>query len=816
MKLLKFGGTSLANAEKFLCVANIIEEKIKKEQIAVVLSAPARITNYLVKIVEKTIKNNQILETIHLAENIFIELIKNILKIQSNFPYHEIEENIKKEFDKLKNIIHGIILLKQCPDNIRATIISRGEILSVFIMKSILQSKNYNVTVIDPVKNFVSLGNNYLDSSVDIYQSKKRINNININKNHIILMAGFISGNQDKKLVVLGRNGSDYSAAVLAACLDANCCEIWTDVDGVFTSDPRTVQNTYLLKSISYQEAMELSYFGAKVLHPRTIEPISQFKIPCFIKNTNNIKSVGTLICQKNYSEKDFLKGVTHLDDIAMFNISGPNIKDIGNIIPRIFTIISRDNIKTLLITQSSSEYKMNFCIFEYDIEKVLYSLNKEFQLELKDKLLHPFKIKKNLSILSVVGSNIYKKYNIASKICSTLGASKINILAIAQGSSEHSISLVIKKEYILKAVENVHNTLFCNKKIIHVFLIGIGGIGSTLLKQILKQKNLLDEKNIEIKICAIANSKKILFLDDRNNLCNWKNDFQKSTKKFNLELLNNLIKNNNFSNSVIVDCTSDQLLAEQYVNFIYNGFHVVTSNKKANTSEWDYYKKIRNATFKKNKKFLYETNVGAGLPVIDTLKNLFNTGDTLIRFKGILSGSLSFIFGRLEEGILLSQATREAKELGFTEPNPCDDLSGIDVARKLLILARESGYNIELKDIKIEPLLPNTFKGYEDVDNFLLKLKELDLYFLKKINQAQNAGNVLRFVATIEQKRQFFVKLEEVNINDPLYKVKNGENALAFYTNYYQPIPLVLRGYGAGNNVTASGVFSDLLRTLS
>ncbi|QCI25413.1 bifunctional aspartate kinase/homoserine dehydrogenase I [Buchnera aphidicola (Sitobion avenae)] len=816
MKLLKFGGTSLANAEKFLSVAGIIEENIKTDQIAVVLSAPAKITNYLVHIVENIINNDQILETIHLAENIFIDLIKNLLKIQSNFPYQEIEEIIKKEFNKLKKIIHGIILLKQCPDNIRATIISRGEILSVFIMKSILQSKNYNVTIINPVKNFISIGNNYLDCTVDISQSKKCINNIYIKKNDIILMAGFIAGNQDKKLVVLGRNGSDYSAAVLAACLDANCCEIWTDVDGVFTSDPRKILNTYLLKSISYQEAMELSYFGAKVLHPRTIEPISQFKIPCFIKNTANIKSIGTLICENNRSEKDFMKGVTHLDNIVMFNISGSHIKYIRNMISRIFTIISRDDIKILFITQSSSENKINFCIFEHDVCKILYLLNKEFQLELKDKLLNPFKTKKNLSIISVVGSNIYKKYNIASKIFSALGASKINIFAIAQGSSEHSISLVIKKEYALKAVQNIHDVLFCNRKIIHVFLLGIGGIGSTLLDQILKQKNFLDKKNIEIKICTIANSKKILLLNDTYNLSNWKNDFNKSTTKFNLEFLNNLIKNNNFPNSVIIDCTSDQLLSEQYVNFINNDFHIVTSNKKANTGEWTYYKKIRNAIRKTNKKFLYETNVGAGLPVIETLQNLFKTGDTLIRFKGILSGSLSFIFGRLEEGILLSEATREAKELGFTEPNPSDDLSGVDVARKLLILARESGYDIELKDIKIESILPDIFKKYKNADVFLSKLKELDSYFFKKVNKARNIGNVLRFVATIEPEKKFFIKLEEVDVNDPLYKIKNGENALAFYTNYYQPIPLVLRGYGAGNNVTASGVFSDLLRTLS
>ncbi|CAL4326258.1 bifunctional aspartate kinase/homoserine dehydrogenase I [Buchnera aphidicola] len=815
MKLLKFGGTSLANAEKFLCVANIIKQKKDVEQIAVVLSAPANVTNYLVTIIEKKIQNNKILETINLVENIFVELINNILKIQSDFNYQKIETIIKKEFDELKSIIHGVVLLKQCPDSIRAIIISRGEILSVFIMKSILECKNHSVTLIDPIENFLSIGN-YLDSTVDIPESKKRINKIKIDKNDIILMPGFIAGNEEKELVVLGRNGSDYSAAVLASCLNAHSCEIWTDVDGVFTADPRIVSNARLLKSISYQEAMELSYFGAKVLHPRTIEPISQFKIPCFIKNTNNVESDGTLICEKNNSEKNFLKGVTHLDNIVMFNVSGTSIKYVGNIIPRIFTTLSRNNIKIILFTQSSSENKIIFCIMNNEMDKVLSSLNKEFQLELKDKLLNSFQITNNLSILSVIGSNIYQKHNVASKIFSSLGEGNINILAVAQGSSEHSISLVIEKKYILKAVQKVHDAFFYNKKIIYAFLIGIGGIGSELLAQILKQKQYLDEKNIIIKFLAIANSKKILILENTTKLCNWKNDFKQSNETFNLKFLNKFIKKNHFSNSVIIDCTSDQYLSEQYVNFLENNFHVVTSNKKANTSKFSYYKNIRHTAYKNNKKFLYETNVGAGLPVIETLQKLFQTGDNLIRFKGILSGSLSFIFGKLEEGVLLSQATREAKELGFTEPNPYDDLSGIDVARKLLILAREVGYEIELKDIKIEPILPIDFKKCNSVNEFFLQLKKLDTFFLNRINKAHNIGNVLRFVGTIENKGECYVKIEEININDPLYKVKNGENALAFYTNYYQPIPLVLRGYGAGNKVTASGVFSDLLRTLS
>jgi aspartokinase/homoserine dehydrogenase 1 len=499
-----------------------------------------------------------------------------------------------------------------------------------------------------------------------------------------------------------------------------------------------------------------------------------------------------------------------------MLNISGMYIKNVRNLISRIFSIIYKNHTKIILLTQSSSEDKIAVCILEKESERFLYSLQQEFQLELHNKLLNPFRVTNNLSVLSVIGENINKKYNIASKIFSTLGTAKINVLAIAQGSSKHSISIVVEEKYISQAVQKVHYTLFNDKKIIDVLLIGIGGIGTTLLKQILQQQKSLQQKNVEIQIRVIANSKKMLMPEKKIDLSNWENDFKNTTKIFNLDVLKKIIKNHSFLNPVIVDCTSDQLISEQYIDFLNNEFHIVTSNKKANTNKLDYYQKIRKTAFKKNKKFLYETNVGAGLPAIETLKNLRNTGDHLIRFKGILSGSLSFIFGRLEEGISLSQATKEAKKLGFTEPNPCDDLSGTDVARKLLILAREAGYKTELQDIKIEPLLPKDFTNYKKPYEFLEKLKELDPIFLKKNNKANAKNSVLRFVGTIKNTGQCSVKIEEISKNHPLYKVKNGENALAFYTNYYQPIPLILRGYGAGNNVTASGVFSDLLRILS
>lgn len=813
MKLLKFGGTSLADAEKFLYVSDIIEKNKNHEQVAIVLSAPAKITNYLVNIVENDININQVLEQTELAENIFINIIKNIKKIQSCFLYEETKEIIKKEFNQLRKIIYNFTSLKKYPEHIQSIIMSRGEILSIEIMKNILISRSHLVDIIDPVENIIAKGS-FLNSTVDIQKSKKCISKINIKNNHIILMAGFIAGNEKGELVILGRNGSDYSAAILACCLNANLCEIWTDVDGVFTSDPKKIFNTCLLKSISYEEAIELSYFGAKVLHPRTIKPLKDFNIPCIIKNTFNIKSKGTLICKKNNYDVNILKGITNLDDIVMFAIPSNLTQQNDNLISIILNLFKKENINIILITQSSKN-NFNFCISEKDTRKALLLLNKLYQLESKDKSFSDINIIKNLSILSIVGSNIFQKYNITSKIFSSLGKSKIKILGIAQRSSTHSMSVVIKRKNVLQSIQTIHDELFHNKQIINAFLIGIGGVGKSLIAQILKQKNFLKNKNIEIKIRAIANSKKILFLNDSIELKNWKKYFKASKENFNLEILNKLLKNNYFVNSIVIDCTSDEMLSKEYTNFLSKGFHVVTSNKKANTSSLKYYNEIRATTLQENKKFLYETNVGAGLPVIQTLQNLFYTGDNLICFKGVLSGSLSFIFGKLEENVLLSDATKKAKDLGFTEPNPYDDLSGIDVARKLLILAREVGYEIELEDIEIEPILPEYFKKYKNTEEFLYKLKEIDSTFSEKVKKARNLGKVLRFVGTIEQGGKCSVKIEAINSNHPLYKVKNGENALTFYTNYYQPIPLVLRGYGAGNNVTASGVFSDLLRTI-
>lgn len=813
MRVLKFGGTSLANPERFMQAADIIEKAHLSDQAAGVLSAPAKITNHLVAIVDKAIAGESFESNLSEATEIFHNIINGLYEANNNFAREELLALVDAELTQIQQVAADSAKTKSLSDDVAATIHCRGEKLSIAMMQAWFEAKGYTVTRIDPAEKLLAHGS-YLESSVDIAESTKRVDANSIPKQNVVLMAGFTAGNEKGELVLLGRNGSDYSAACLAACLKADVCEIWTDVDGVYTCDPRLVADAVCLESMSYQEAMELSYFGAKVIHPRTIGPLVPLNIPCLIKNTGNPEGKGTLIDGNVATDNLKVKGITNLDNVAMFNVSGSGMQGMVGMAARVFSTMSKAGISVILITQSSSEYSISFCVPAKSAEKALVALNTEFAQELAENQLDPIDIIKDLSIVSVVGDGMRTAKGIAARFFSALAQANISIVAIAQGSSERSISAVVPLNKAIEAVKATHKSLFNSKKVIDMFLVGVGGVGGELIEQVKQQKEFLAKKDIDIRVCALANSDKMLLNENGLNLDNWQEDLEKAIQLSDFDVLLSFIKFHHVVNPVFVDCTSAQSVANLYARALKEGFHVVTPNKKANTSSYEYYLEMRENARQSQHKFLYETNVGAGLPVIENLQNLLAAGDEVEKFEGILSGSLSFIFGKLEEGLTLSQATLLAKEKGFTEPDPCDDFSGADVARKLLILARETGLPLEFEDIEIEGVLPQGFSEGMTRDEFLEVLPELDAEFSKRVEAAKAEGKVLRYVGSITGDK-CRVAIEAVDENHPLYKVKDGENALAFLTRYYNPIPLLLRGYGAGNSVTAAGIFADILRTL-
>ncbi|VFP81051.1 Bifunctional aspartokinase/homoserine dehydrogenase 1 [Buchnera aphidicola (Cinara kochiana kochiana)] len=816
MKTLKFGGTSLANAKKFIQVSSIIINQVKNDQIAVVLSAPANITNQLEKIIKKCIFQHTVpVKTLTTIKNFFLKLIENLYIINNKYSANKIKEKIIIQCKQLHDLLYKIQFLNNCPDKIYAKIICMGEILSVNIMAELLIVLGYNITILNPVT-LILANSNYINAIVDINESKKRFQQLNICKKNIILMPGFIAGNKSNELVVLGRNGSDYSATILSICTNSHTCEIWTDVNGIYTCDPNIITTAQLLSEITYQEALELAYFGAKVIHPASIKPLQHHNIPCIIKNTNNSNHPGTLINKKNKDNFDIIKGITHLNNIILIKIYSTKNFNIQNISHKIFNYIHNNNISIYLLNQSLSINTISFYIQEHHSLNIKKELEKILSIEIQKKLLEPILQIKHLNIISIIGSNIKKhNINIIKKICLSLEKFNNKILEISYNISNISLSIVLDSTNTINIIKNIHDFII-NKIIpINIFLIGIGGVGLELLKIISKQQKKLKKKFIQLNVNIIANSKKYIVNKKNINLDKWNNNFIISNKIFNLEKILLLAKKYGYLYPILIDCTASQYIAKTYNTILKSGFNIISANKKSNSSLLSNYLSIRKTANKYNKKFFYETHVGAGLPIINNLTNLITSGDHLIKFQGILSGSMSYIFGQLDNGTTISEATKKAQKLGFTEPNPKDDLSGIDVARKLLILAREFGYSTELSDITIEKILPKSFETINNKKKFLSKLKKLNNQFIQKFNHAEKKNKVLRFVGTIKNNGLCSVKIKSVSNKNPLYHIKDGENIFVFYTKYYQPIPLIIRGYGAGNKVTASGIFSDLLRII-
>lgn len=814
MKVLKFGGSSLADAERYLSVKDISVKTHAESGAAVVLSAPKGVTNALASLCEQAANGDDYSELLEKLNSTLQGIAQELNEQLDDFDYEALSALIHQKLVELSEHLQGIALLKTSPELITAKILSLGEYVSVNIFSQILSAKGVHNQVVDPVDYIVAEGDT-LDSIADLVASRARFADLKFREDCLLIMPGFVAANEDGEKVTLGRNGSDYSAAILAACLNAECCEIWTDVDGVYNADPRQVEGAVLLDKLTYQEAMELSYFGAKVLHPKTIGPIAQYSIPCLIRNTLNPSAPGTLIGHEPSEKWVKVKGISLLENMSMFNISGPGMKGMVGMAARVFEVISNANISISLITQSSSEYSISFCISGKDQERAKNVLEDAFALEIDNHLLEPIQTKENLAIVTLVGDGMRHSKGLAAKFFSALAQARVNNVAIAQGSSERSISTVIEGRKAKKAVKVIHQNFFSNSHTIDAFLVGCGTVGAELLDQIGRQQEALLERNISLKVFGIANSKSVL-LDSLGVDLNqdWRAKLANANATLTVDVLQDFTHEHSLVNPVIIDCTTSDDIAHQYIDFMEAGFHVVTPNKKANTSDMSFYRKLREVAQDNNRQFLYETTVGAGLPVIDNLQNLIYAGDELVQFEGILSGSLSFIFGKLDEGLSLSEATTIARENGFTEPDPRDDLSGMDVARKLLIMAREAGLEMELSDISVESVIPTHFDSSGSVDEFMSRIEQLDQPFGDRVETAKAEGKVLRYVGTI-QKGKCSVNIVDVDDQHPLFGIKDGENALAIHSHYYQPKPFVIRGYGAGAAVTAAGVFADVLRTM-
>ena len=818
MITLKFGGTSMGNARRIQDSAAIMKGRAEKDRISVVVSAVAGVSNKLQESIDKTVTGTMPAEFVSAIRNIHTSICEEIEKGLKGFnkkAVYEKQEPVLQEYERLLN---AVAAFGECPVSVHCRIMGIGEQLSAPIVEEVLRAMGQDVCLLDS-RNFIFTNGNQAEGDPDYARTMEAFAEIRdgkIGRNaRILLFPGFICTWKDGKMGLLGRNGSDFSAALVGVGVGASKVEFWTDVDGIFTADPRIVPDAIMVDDMSYEEAMELSFFGSKVLHPKTLAPLAAKNIEAWSLNSMNPSSRGTRITSGKFDSTGPIRGISCLKNAAMVSVSGSGMKGKSGMAARIFAAVSRAGISMLLITQSSSEYTISFCVNQKDARLVQDTLGAEFELELRENIINLIETQENCAIVSIVGDGMKHKRGIAGKFFDALASQDINILAIAQGSSERSISVVINGENGDTAVRIAHRFCFNTAQTIEVFAFGCGNIGGTLMDQIHQQQAELLSQGVDIKVMAIANIDGMIMNENGLPLSNWREDVKNNGKPTNLDEILNFVKKIKPLNPIFVDCTASYDLPERYIDILKAGMHIATPNKRANSMSMAFYKELRTTANQMRRRFLYETNVGAGLPIIDTLQNLFKSGDKLTGFYGIMSGSLSYIFGRLDEGVSFSQAVLEAKEKRYTEPDPRDDLGGLDVARKALIIAREAGMELELEDIVINKVFPPEFDDKGSTEEFLEKLPQLDAYFAKKMEALKKEGKVLRMGATIENGK-CSVGMMEVDSNHPLYVIKGGENAFVFHTARYTPIPMTIRGYGAGAGVTAAGVFGDILRTVS
>jgi aspartokinase/homoserine dehydrogenase 1 len=806
----KFGGTSLADLRGFEASAEVIAQYAGGRRVVVVLSAVRGVTDLLLAAIDAAVAGDD--GAVHLHEAfarqraIVEELAQRGVATPEASAFFADQEAV------LNRRIEGIRLLGQCPDEARARILASGEGFSSRLMVDVLNQRGLRAQWSDT--DVLPLANeDWLDSLVDIEAAAPRLRERLRDDSQVMVLPGFYGINAKGQIQLLGRNGTDYSAAAVAAALGAGLCQIWKDVDGFFTADPRIVSNARCLDEVSYDEAMELTYFGAKVISAKALTPLAANNIPCEVRNTYDPSQPGTRV-HSEAKRTHVVRGISHLHEVSSLTLQGGGLRGRVGIARRVMDALARESISILLIVQSSSEYSITLCVRRADERKAVRALEEEFHFERLHGLIEDIGVQSDRAVVSLVGEGMKHYRGIAARFLTAISSAGVNVEVIAQGSSECAIAVVVRGEDAKPATRAVHTAFFSRSTHIDVILLGCGNVGAELLDQIQRQARSLDEHHVDLRVRAIANSEKLLVADDVIDLTSWRDDLLADGQPWTLDDLIAIRTNLGLLSPTIVDCTTDDDLAGQYVTFLNNGFNIVAASKKANTRDLEYYRAMREAANRNFRKFLYETNVAAGLPFIDTLQGLIRSGDELKTFEGILSGSLSMICGLLEDGQPLSQAVARAMELGYTEPDPRDDLSGMDVARKLLIVAREVGLELELGDIRVEPMVPMDAVADVDRSDLIGALAALDADFAQRVAEAARRDEVLRYVARVEGS-DCRVTIEAVPRSKPLGAIRDGENALVIHTHYYQPIPMVLRGYGAGAAVTAAGVFGDLLRTV-
>ncbi|HEY3406100.1 MAG TPA: bifunctional aspartate kinase/homoserine dehydrogenase I [Ohtaekwangia sp.] len=809
MKILKFGGSSVATPARIQSVIEIVKPYLSGE-VAVVFSAFGGVTDQLIQISKLALESNLEYKTrLAEVEKRHLDAVRELIAVQKQ---SGILAQVKFMMNELEDVLHGVYLVKERTPRTLDYTMSFGERLSAYIISEAFKDRGLAAEFLDARK-VIRTDSNFGYAKVDFEVTNKQI--IDYFKHHgdLQIITGFVATSETGETTTLGRSGSDYTAAIFAGALHASDLEIWTDVDGMMTADPRLVKKAFTVPQMSYEEAMELSHFGAKVIFPATMQPAMVNHIPIWIKNTFNPTFEGTVIHAESKNGK-MIKGISSMNGTSLLSVQGSGLLGVVGASMRLFGTLAREKINVILISQASSEHSICFAVENQFAKQAKSAIEKEFQFEIRSEEIDEVGVESDLAIVAVVGDGMKHSPGTSGRMFSALGKNGVNVMAIAQGSSERNISAVVRQSDSAKALNALHEAFFLSdRKLLNVFLVGTGLIGNSLINMIQEQFDKLAKENLlEINVVAVANSKKMSFREEGLLLKSCIEDMKQSGEAMSMYgFVDHMIKLN-LPNSIFVDCTSSEEVTSFYEAILTANISIVTPNKKANSGPMEKYSDLKKTAFKRGVKFLYETNVGAGLPVINTLNDLLLSGDKVISIEGVLSGTLNFIFSSFHGDKKFSEIVKEAKAKGYTEPDPRDDLSGMDVARKILILSRETGIPFELSDVEVENLVPKDCQGDTSVDQFFTDLAKHDAAFEKLRAEAAAKKEKLRYMAVLNEGK-VKVGLGSVNDQHPFYSLSGSDNIILLTTERYHDRPMVIRGPGAGAAVTAAGVFADVIR---